>query len=82
MGYPTLFKVTHHNNAILGIAKMVGKRVTYKTDAEAYGWFEARSSEWLTEFRKIVRRLCVSTGHSGKFQITTDEDSGISVERL
>lgn len=82
MSTPTLFKVTHHNNACLGIAKMVGRRVTYDTDMKAYAWFEGRDSYWLSEFRKVVRRLCLSTGHAGKFAITTDEDSGITVERL
>lgn len=76
------FKVYHHNNACLGVAKMIGKTVRYKTDPKSYAWFEARHDEWLREFRKVVRRLCVSTGHYGKYSITTDEDSGVTVERI
>ena len=81
----TLFKVTHHNNALLGIARMGDapqNEVHYKTDAKEYAWFEARPDNWLQDFRKIVRRLCKSAGHCGRFAIITDEDSGITVERL
>lgn len=61
---------------------MVGQRVTYKANPKEYAWFEERPEGWLRDFQAIVRRLCRSTGHSGKFSITTDEDSGIMVERL
>lgn len=79
---PTLFKVSHQNNACLGIAKILGKRVSYTANPKEYAWFEERPESWLRDFQSIVRRLCRSTGHCGKFAITTDEDSGITVERL
>lgn len=61
---------------------MLGQRVTYKANPKEYAWFEDRPETWLREFQKVVRRICRSTGHSGKFAITTDEESGITVERL
>lgn len=78
----THFKVSHHNNASLGIAKLVDKTVTYKTDASVYAWFEERPDKWLRDFRAVVRKLCKSVGHVGKFSISTDVNSGITVERI
>lgn len=78
----THFKVSHHNNACLGIAVLRDNVVTYKTDVKVYAWFEERPEAWLKDFRKVVRRLCKSVGHCGKFQISKDEDSGIQVERI
>ena len=82
---PTLFKVSHQNSACLGIAKLGDApkfQVQYKTDPKSFGWFEERDSEWLREFRSVVRKLCKSAGHSGKFSIVEDTESGIKVERL
>jgi len=76
------FRVFHFNNACLGAAKMVNNKVYYKTDVKAYAWFEARTDTWLRDFAKIVRRLCISTGHTSRFSITEDEASGIKVERV
>ncbi len=78
----THFKVSHYNNASLGIAKLVDQKVTYKTDTKVYAWFEERPEQWLRDFREVVRRLVKSVGHCGKYAISTDEDSGITVERI
>lgn len=61
---------------------MQGQTVRYQTDTKAYAWFEERSDQWLRDFRASVRKLCLSLGHSGKFSILTDTDTGITVERL
>lgn len=82
---PTLFKVSHHSQDCLGIAKLSDEpknTVTYKTDAKAYAWFEARPNSWLREFRAVVKKLCKSVGRTSKFSISQDLDSGITVERL
>ncbi len=78
----THFKVSHLNDACLGIATMRDKTVRYETDPKAYGWFEERPQEWLRDFKKIVRRLCRSCGHCGKFSIVEDEVTRIKVERI
>ena len=61
---------------------MTNRRVTYKTDSKAYAWFEARDDEWLRTFRAIVAKLCRSVGHTSKYSISEDIDSGIVVERI
>ena len=76
------FKVYHHNNACLGIATLADNVVRYKTDPTLYAWFEARDDAWLRDFRKVVRKLCISVGHTSKFSISEDIDSGIKVERV
>lgn len=76
------FKVFHYNNACLGIATLRDNVATYKTDPKAYAWFEARDDAWLRDFRKVVRRLCKSAGHTSKLSIVEDIDSGIVVERI
>ena len=76
------FRVSHLNNACLGIATMRDYRVTYKTDPKAYAWFEQRSDDWLRGFRSIVRRLCKKVGHNGTWPILEDSNSGIIVERI
>ena len=76
------FKVYHYNNACLGIAVLSGNRVSYKTNTTTYAWFEARDTEWLKQFRAIVRKLCRNVGHTSKYSISEDTDSGIVVERI
>ncbi len=76
------FRVYHLNDSCLGVAKMTGKRVSYKTDSKQYAWFEARDFAWLRDFRAVVYKLCRSVGHTSKFSISEDVDSGIRVERL
>lgn len=76
------FKVSHVNNACLGIATMRDYRVTYKTDPESYAWFEQQSDDWLRGFRSVVRRLCKKVGHNGTWPIIEDSNSGIIVERI
>ncbi len=76
------FKVFHCNNACLGIATLRDNRVTYKTDVKSYAWFEARSDQWLRDFRREVSRLCRKVGHNGTWAILEDSNSGIKVERI
>ncbi len=78
---PTRFKVSHDGHAC-GYALMQGKRVSLKVEPRAYPWLEARHDDWLRDFAGIVRTLCRSVGHDGKFSISQDVDSGITVERL
>ena len=80
------FRVYHGSvesrSACLGIAKMTGHTVRYTADPKSYGWFEGRSDAFLMDFQNVVRRLCRSVGHTDPFSISTDEDSGITVERI
>lgn len=76
------FRVSHWNNASLGCAILIGKQARFKADPKKYAWFEARDDAWLREFQKVVRKLVKSVGHSSKFSISEDIDSGIKVERL
>lgn len=78
---PTRFKVTHDGHAC-GFAFMTARRVTFHADPKAYAWLEARHDVWLRDFASVVKRLCRSVGHAGKFSISQDIDSGIVVERI
>lgn len=71
-----------HRGVIMGRAVMFGNRVRFTPDIGAFPIFEAQEHGWLLDFQKVVRKLCRSVGHVGRFSISLDVDSGVEVERL
>jgi hypothetical protein len=71
-----------HNGMVMGSARMTHRTVRFVADVDAHPVFEVQDHAWLTEFKAVVRKLCRSVGHVGRYSISQDLYSGIEVERI